>query len=234
MTILPEHWTEQYYRLVFTHPMSMGAVRNSIGLSVASTVLVLLLGGSVAWLLARRRFVGSALLDTLCMMPLAVPGVILAFGYVGGYSGTFLDPRVNPIALLIAAYAIRRLPIAVRAVFAGFQQVGMTLEEASASLGSSPGATLRRVSLPLISASLVGAAVLSFAFAMLEVSDSLILAMEERFYPITKAIYMLLGRLSDGVYLASAMGVLGMVLLGVALFVGQRLLGHRMGDMFRA
>ena len=136
--------------------------------------------------------------------------------------------------LLVVSYAVRRLPLVVRALYAGFQQTSVTLEEASASLGASPATTLRRVTFPLIRANLLGAAILAFAFSMLEVSDSMILAMEERFYPMTKAIYMLIGRLEDGGMIASAMGVLGVALLACALALAQRLLGRRMGDLFRA
>ncbi len=72
-----------------------------------------------------------------------------------------------------------------------------------------------------------------FSFAMLEVSDSLILAMKADYYPITRAIYALLGRITDGVYIASAMGVLGMLLLMASLFLAGSFLGRRMGELFR-
>jgi len=81
---------------------------------------------------------------------------------------------------------------------------------------------------------LVAGAVLSFSFAMLEVSDSLILALKEDYYPITKAIYVLLGRIADGPYIASAMGMLGLLLLGGTLFIAGRFFGRRMGELFRA
>jgi len=58
--------------------------------------------------------------------------------------------------------------------------------------------------------------------------------MEEKFYPMTKAIYMLVARLGDGPMIASAMGVLGVVLLALSLGAAQRLMGRRMGDIFRA
>jgi len=77
-------------------------------------------------------------------------------------------------------------------------------------------------------------AILSFSFAMLEVSDSLILALTEQYYPITKAIYALLGRLPDGSYIASAMGMLGLLLLSGSLFIAGRFFGRRMGELFRA
>jgi iron(III) transport system permease protein len=85
----------------------------------------------------------------------------------------------------------------------------------------------------LIKANLVAGAILAFAFAMLEVSDSLILAQTEEYFPITKAIYYLLGRPDDGPFVASAMGVLAMVLLGACLVVAGRFLGKRLGEMFR-
>ena len=71
-------------------------------------------------------------------------------------------------------------------------------------------------------------------FAMLEVSDSLILASTEGFYPITKVIYALSTGPADGEKLASAMGMLAMVLLVTSLVVAGRVLGERMGELFRA
>ena len=69
---------------------------------------------------------------------------------------------------------------------------------------------------------------------MLEVSDSLILAQSERFYPITKAIYALIDSLENGVNVASALGVWAMALLGAGLLWATALLGKRIGQMFRA
>jgi iron(III) transport system permease protein len=121
----------------------------------------------------------------------------------------------------------------VRSAYAGFQQTSVTLEEAAQNVGATPATTLRRITLPLVFANLVAGGILSFSFAMLEVSDSLILAMEDRYYPITKAIYALLGR-PDGPYIASALGVLGMLLLMASLFLAGKFLGRRMGELFRA
>ena len=74
---------------------------------------------------------------------------------------------------------------------------------------------------------------LTFSFAVLEVSDSIMLAQRENYFPITKAIYVLLGRPDDGPYIASAMGVLGMVLLAAALAGATAALGRRLGELFR-
>jgi iron(III) transport system permease protein len=234
MSALPQQWTLDYYGKVFTHPMSYNSVKNSLALSGLAMIVTMAAGGAIAYLLARKKFRGQGILDACAMLPLAVPGVVLAFGYVQGFFGTALDPRVNPVPLLVIGYAVRRLPLVVRALYAGFQQTGAALEEASASLGAGPATTLRFVTLPLIRANMLGAAILAFALSMLEVSDSLILAMEEKFFPMTKAIYMLMARLGDGGMIASAMGVLGALLLAAALAAAQKLLGKKMGDLFRA
>src|SRR5205823_11876979 len=116
---------------------------------------------------------------------------------------------------------------------AGLEQTPVDLEHAARNLGASGWMTLRRVTLPLIVANLIAGALLAFAFAMLEVSDSLVLAQPTRYWPITKAIYELFGRLRDGPYIASALGVWAMVLLTLTILSANSLLGKKMGAIFR-
>lgn len=234
MTVLPEETTGRFYAMVFEHPMSLSSIEMSLVLSVLSTTLDIGLGIAIAYLLTRTRIPYKGVLDAMAMLPLALPGLVLAFGYLAGYSGTFLDARHYPVPLLVIAYAVRRLPYMVRAAYAGFQQTSITLEEAARNLGASRLRTLFQITFPLILANLVAGGILCFAFAMLEVSDSLILALKDEYYPITKAIYALMGRIADGAFLASAMGVFGMVLLIASLFLAGRFLGRRMGELFRA
>ena len=110
----------------------------------------------------------------------------------------------------------------------------MVDEGEASNLGASPFRVVWRVTLPLISANLLAGAILCFSFSMLEVSDSLILAQSENFYPITKAIYALLESLENGVNVASALGVWAMALLGAGILVAAALMGKRIGQMFRA
>jgi iron(III) transport system permease protein len=234
MTVLPQEWTLDHYRAVFDRPDTMGSIQNSLLYASLSTVLDIVIGVLIAWLLVRKKVPTGAVLDTLAMMPLALPGVVLAFGYVATFAGTFLDPRRDPTALLVIGYAVRRLPYMIRSAYAGFQQTSITLEEASANMGAGPFRTLWRITLPLVAANLLAGAVLAFSFAMLEVSDSLILAMQPRFYPIAKQIFSLYLRLGDGENIASAMGMLGMFLLTVSLLVAAKTLGKRMGQLFQS
>ncbi len=144
-----------------------------------------------------------------------------------------LNPARDPTLLLVIAYSMRRLPYVVRAAAAGFEQTSVTLEEAAQNLGCSPVRTLFRITLPLISANLIAGGLLAFAFAMLEVSDSLILAQKQAFYPITKAIMELFQLLGDGQYIASALGAWAMAFLGVTIAGLSVVLGKKLGALFR-
>lgn len=235
-TILPERWTTRHFAGLTTHGLTASSIGNSLLYSSLSAFLDLVLGVLIAWLLARRRIPFAGLLDALAMLPLALPGIVLAFGYVAGFDFniTWLNPRTNPTLLLVISYSVRRLPYIVRSAYAGFQQTSVTLEEASANLGASPFRTLRKITLPLVAANLVAGTILTFSFAMLEVSDGLILAMRERFFPITKMIYELLGRIEpDTPAVACALGVVGMAILVTCLLFAGKLLGRRMGQLFR-
>jgi len=94
--------------------------------------------------------------------------------------------------------------------------------------------TIIGITLPLIIANAIASGIMSFSAGMMEVSDSLILAMGDQFFPTTKTIYELDLRLGDGPYVASALGIIGTVIVAVCMLVANRLLGRSMGELFRA
>ena len=239
-TILPSKISGRYFADVFTTPFTATCITNSLLYSGLSALLDLVLGLIIAHLLAREMFPGKSLLDALAMLPLALPGLVLAFGLLMSYNVrdpalAWMNPRNNPTFLLVVSYALRRLPYVVRAAYAGYQQTSVALEEASYNLGAGRWTTFRRITLPLLAPSLIAGTILTFCFSMLEVSDSLILALESRFAPITRGIYEIMGRPSpEASSLACALGVLAMVLLGGGLLIGSRVMGQRLGSFFRA
>ena len=254
-SIVPQRFTLEHYESALSHPLAVGSIRNSLFYATMAVLLDLVLGIMIGYLVVRTRLPGRNVLDALAMLPLAVPGLVMAFGYVAmtlrwpfqpmlDASGNEIAPALlgwinvigatpNPVPLLIMAFAVRRLPYIVRAVVAGLEQTSVELEEAAMNLGATRIMTVRRIVLPLIAANLIAGALLTFSFAMLEVSDSLILAQREQHYPITKAIYVLFERLGDGQQIASAMGVWAMALLGVTLVGCSLLIGKKMGAIFR-
>ena len=234
MTPLPENWTLNHYSDVLVNELSLIGIKNSLFLSGAATILDVVLGFMIAYVIVRRKIPFPEFLDALVMIPLALPGIILAFGYVVTYTDTVLDPMDNPVPLLIIAYGVRRLPFMVRSAIAGLEQTSFHLEEASQMMGASQWRTLRQIVIPLVTANLVAGGLLCFSYAMLDVSDSLILAMKDQFYPLTKSIYALFLEHGKGDLIASALGVIGMMILTVCILTSSTLLGKKMGELFRS
>ncbi len=248
-TVLPKDITFSHFNEALTASESFNSIKNSLILSLIAMVLNMAFGVLIGYLIVRTTIKGRSLLDALCMLPLAVPGLVMAFGYVamtlrwpfgagGPLEGTWLNLEVfgenpNPFPLLIIAYAIRRLPYIVRSTVSGLEQTSGELEEAAVNLGASRITAVRKVIVPLIMANLIAGGLLVFSFSMLEVSDSLILAQRSDHFPITKMIFEFTNRLGDGIYIASAMGVWGMTLLTITLFGASLMLGKKLGSIFR-
>jgi iron(III) transport system permease protein len=255
-TVLPTSYTADHFATALSDPVASGSVRNSLVLSLSAMSVSVAAGLVISYLIVRTRIRGRGLLDALCMLPLAVPGLVMAFGYfamtidgpvpalarwlegsgLGGAARylqvTGTDP--NPFVILAIAYAVRRLPYIVRSASAGLEQTSGELEEAAVNLGASRLMAIRRVVLPLVLANVIAGGLLVFSFSMLEVSDSLVLAQQTKHFPITKAIFEFWNRLGDGAHVASAMGVWGMALLGVTLVGASLLMGKKLGSIFRA
>lgn len=242
-SVLPREFTLAHYREGLTDELAIPSVINSAVYASMATVVALIVGLGVAIIAVRSKLRDRGVIDALAMLPLAVPGLVLAFGYLaisvelkqkyGQRLPIWLNVQEMPVVFLVIAYATRRLPYIVRSAVAGLQQTPVDLELAAANLGAGRATVLRRITVPLILANLMAGALLAFAFAMLEVSDSIILAQKEAFYPITRAILELSQRLGDGVYIASALGVWAMILLSLTLLAANRLIGRKMGAIFR-
>lgn len=236
-SVLPNAFTLNHYNDALSNSLVVPSIKNSLGYAAAATVLDIVLGVMIAYVVVRSRLPGRQILDAISMLPLAVPGLVLAFGYLAmtreGEIFEFLRQDGNPTLILIIAYATRRLPYVVRSAAAGFQQTSVELEEAAQTLGASPAKALRRITMPLITANIIAGALLAFSFAMLEVSDSLILAQQAEHYPITMAIYQLFNTLGNGHNLASALGVWAMVFLAITIIGASMILGRKVGALFR-
>ncbi len=236
-SVVPHASTLAHIEAALGHNLTVPSIINSLRYSSFALLLALVLGVFIAWVIVRGRGPGRWLLDGAAMLPLAVPGLVMAFGYLAmtrkGSFFAFLNPIDNPTVLLVISYAIRRLPYIVRSAVAGLEQTSVSFEEAAASLGARPLTTFRRITMPLIAANLLAGAILTFSFSMLEVSDSLILAQKAAYFPITKAIYELSMLLGQGPAIAAALGLWTMVFLGVSFLMAALILGKKLGAVFR-
>lgn len=235
-SILPTGYTLRHLGAVFRDEQTWESILNSLRYAGSSTVLCALLGVAVSYLVVRLKIRGAWALDSTSMLPLAVPGLVMAAGYVAitlpGSPLEAIGPTRNPTVLLVIAYSIRRLPYMVRSVSAGLQQTSETLEEAARNLGASRFGAVARITVPLVMSNILAGGILAFSFNMLEVSDSLILAQTTDYYPITKQLFVLAG-IGQTKNQAAALGVYGMALLAGTLLLANMLLGKKMGQLFR-
>ena len=81
-TVLPGKWTLGHYEQALSHPLAIGSIRNSLIYASVAMALATAAGLAISYLTVRVRVRGGALLDGLAMLPLAVPGLVMAFGYV--------------------------------------------------------------------------------------------------------------------------------------------------------
>jgi molybdate transport system permease protein len=152
------------------------ALRLSLVCATVATVLSLIVGVPLAWVLARARFRGLPLLRALVTLPLVLPPVVggvallLAFGRLG-LVGRYLDLWFGltlPFTTLgvVVAEAFVAMPFLIVTVEGAFRGLNPGFEEAAATLGASRFLTFRRVTLPLAGPSLMAGAVLCWARAL--------------------------------------------------------------------
>ncbi|MCB1432511.1 MAG: molybdate ABC transporter permease subunit [Alphaproteobacteria bacterium] len=157
----PEEWT---------------AILLSLKVAAAATLGLLPVGTALAWLLARREFIGKPVVNLLIHLPLVLPPVVTGYallivlgrkGPIGGLletcCGLVFSFRWTGAAL---AAAVMGLPLMVRAVKLTIENINPQIEKSAASLGASPLRVFRSVTLPLAAPGILAGAILAFAKAL--------------------------------------------------------------------
>ncbi|GHD74000.1 molybdate ABC transporter permease [Luteimonas padinae] len=157
-------------------PAELAAITLSLKVACVAALASLPPGIAVAWLLARRRFPGQALLDALVHLPLVLPPVVVGYALLvvfgsQGAVGAFLAERFGITFAFrwtgaALASAIMGFPLMVRAIRLSIEAVDRRLEQAAATLGASPWRVFATVTLPLAWPGIVAGGVLAFAKAL--------------------------------------------------------------------
>jgi molybdate transport system permease protein len=202
--------------------------------ALGATALMLPPGVALAWTLARQRFPGRALVETLVSLPLVVPpvatGLLLLslFGRRGAVGG-FLDRLGLDIVFtwraVVLAMAVMGLPLVVRTARAAFEQIDRRYEQVASTLGAKPLRVFFSISLPLAARGVVAAAVLGFARALGEFGATIMIAgnIPGRTRTLATAIYSYTETGRDSQAAALAAVSIGLALAAVA--VSNRLAG---------
>jgi len=203
------------------------AVLNSLAFAAAATVLALLVGGSAAVAVARRR---AGWLDALVMLPLGASAVMLGLGFVLAFDDPPLDLRASPW-LVPVAQSLVAAPFVVRIVAPTLRSIDNRLREAAAVLGASPARVWREVDLPLALRAVGVAAGFAFAISLGEFGATVFIARSD--WPtVPVAIFRFLGRpgaVNAGQ--AAALGVVLMVLTAVTVLLAERVTTVRRGTL---
>jgi iron(III) transport system permease protein len=213
VTPLPSVYTLGNYAEILVR--SPRFIANTLRYAGLAALLDVALGAVIAWLLLRGRVRGRQWLDTISMAPLAIPGVVIAVGYLRTFGGLHVPGLGEPLTatwlILVIVYAVRQLPYAVRGTCAALRRLSPALEEAAQNLGATRPRTFRRITLPLMTRGLVAGGLLAFVASAVDLSSTLVLVPRVELGPLSYGIYL---------YMQSAAGrgpgaALGVVAIGL-------------------
>ena len=231
---LPTSYTlDNYAEILFRVPHF---VKNTLLYTGLASGLDVLLGAAIAFLLLRSQLWGRNLLDAIATLPLAIPGVVLAVGYLRVFHGWDFPGAGGPLTsswfILVIAYTVRRLPYTVRASYAALQQVHVNLEEAAQNLGANRLRTFVKITLPLIAAGLVAGGLIAFVTSCVELAATIMLVPRIEMGPISYGIYVYM-QSALGRSAGAALGVVAILMVSVGTYLTHRIFGGRAGSAFR-
>ena len=221
---LPDAWTLDHYASVFQD--SSGLIRNTLVYCGLAAALDVVLGVSMAYLILRTPLPARRWLDYVATASLAVPGIVLAIGYLRLFKGVTLPGTdilfTSTWVLIMLAYAVRRLPYALRSCMTALQQLHITLEEAAQNLGATRWRTVRRVVLPLMTGGILAGFVSSFITAAVELSATLLLVSGDSQAPMSYGIYLYMQSVA-GRGPGAALGVIAVVVVALGTWWSHRI-----------
>ena len=161
-----------------TNPQTLAAIRLTVGAALLVTVVNVVMGTLIAWVLVRDDFVGKRALETLIDIPFALPTIVAGLVLLSLY-GTDSPLGIhaaNTRGAVILAYLLVTLPFVVRTVQPVLEGMDRDIEAAARSLGASPGTTFRRITLPTLVPAIAAGAALSFARGVSEYGSLVLLS----------------------------------------------------------
>ena len=227
-SVLPEGFTLAHYQTLLEQSPRM--IGNTLLYCGLAGLIDVILGTAIAYIILRTRLPGRQMLDWTASAALAIPGVVLGIGYLRTFRGLelpFFDSAFTAtwVALMIA-YAVRRLPYALRSCLAALQQMHVSLEEAAENLGATKGRTVQRIVVPLMAGGILAGFVTSFITAAVELSATIVLSASESQAPMSYGIYLYMQSIA-GRGPGAALGVIAVVIVGLGTYASHRLMRGR-------
>ena len=202
-----------------SYRVALSRVRNAVpntfyigGLALMATIVLAVF---IAYLVVRRKNKVNAFIDTLSMIPFIIPGAVVGIGLVMAFNR---QPVVltGTVTIMVIALVVRRIPYTIRSSVAILQQIPITIEEASISLGSSKLKTFALITIPMMGSGIIAGAILSWVTIITELATAIILY-NTRTITLTLAIYSFVSRGNYGY--AAALATVLTALTIVSLFI---------------
>ncbi len=233
-SVLPDAYTLANYATVFRDSTRM--MINTLVYCGGAALIDVILGTAIAYLVLRTQLPGRQWLDHMSTVALAMPGVVLGIGYLRSFRDVDLPFGMGPLLgsglIFILAYAVRRLPYALRSCNAALAQVHLSMEEAAQNLGASRGRTIMRVVVPMMMGGILAGFVTSFITAAGEISETILLTSRESLAPMSYGVYLYMQSIA-GRGPGAALGVLAVILVGLGTYLSNRLVTARQASMER-
>jgi iron(III) transport system permease protein len=215
-----QNLTLQHYRFVLLeYDVTRRAIVNSLLLASTAATLTVVLGSLIGWLDLRTGLRGRKLLDYTSLIPLGLPGIVVAVALIQFWLRMPL-PIYGTLVIILLAYTGRYVPLGVRSANAAFRQIDPSLEETARVTGAGWFRTFRAVTLPLARPGLFAGWLLVFVPAIQELSASILL-FSSGSITLAVAVYNLYE--SGALEPVAALAIVTMVIITVAIALATRL-----------
>lgn len=223
---LPKTWTLEYWKMALGDPRILQGLENTLIVAVSAALVGAFFFSLVAYVLVRTKFPGRGILDSICWLPSAIPGVLSGLGLLWMFLGTpFFRPFYGTLFLLVIASVLGGITLSTQILKANFIQLGQELEEASRMSGAGFWRTYFKVVFPLMAQTMVLVSVLKFTFASQNASSIILLATSE-----TRTLSLLaLDQVAAGYREVASITVIFIVLLTLGVALVARSFGLKAG-----
>jgi iron(III) transport system permease protein len=223
---LPKTWTLEYWKMALSDPRIVQGLQNTLIVAVSAGVVGAVLFSLIGYVLVRTKLPGRSVLDTICWLPSAIPGVLSGLGLLWMFLGTpFFRPFYGTIVLLVIAQILGGVTLSTQILKANFIQLGKELEESSRMSGAGFWRTYFRIVFPLMAQTMVMVAVIKFMFAAQHNSAIILLATSE-----TRTLSLLaLDQVAAGYREVASITIILITLLTLGLAIVARSFGLKVG-----
>jgi iron(III) transport system permease protein len=223
---LPKTWTLEYWKMALSDPRIMQGLENTLIIAFSAATFGAFFFSLVGYVLVRTKYPGRGILDSICWLPSAIPGVLSGLGLLWMFLGTpFFRPFYGTLFLLAIALVLGGITLSTQILKANFVQLGKELEESSRMSGAGFWRTYFQVVFPLMAQTMVLVAVLKFTFASQNSSSIILLATSE-----TRTLSLLaLDQIAAGYREVASITVIFITLLTLGVALIARSFGLKVG-----